>query len=107
MQTTFYDDGQILFPSVTFCKYYMYTENDLNKAFKELPILTVRKLFREKTGSRDFLFESVFHNTVDGTYRNPCLTVAGLKRGAPCDFPFIYPDCSESFKPVAKYHKVQ
>ena len=23
MQTTFYDDGQILFPSVTFCKYYI------------------------------------------------------------------------------------
>ena len=80
----------------------MITERDIFKTFKELPISTVRKLFRERTWSRDILLESVFHNTVDVKNRNPCITVGGLKTGAPCDFPFIYPDCTESFKPVNK-----
>ena len=104
IQTTFQDDGQILFPSVTFCKYYMYTERarDLILTFKELPIVTMRKQILAKTWSRDTMFESVFHNTVDGASTNPCITVSGLKEGAPCNFPFMYPDCKESFKPFFK-----
>ena len=79
-----------------------FKTKDLYNISKDLSISTVRKLFREITWSRDILLESVFHNTVDVTNRNPCITVGGLKTGAPCDFPFIYPDCMESFKPVDK-----
>ena len=100
VQTTFHDDGHILFPSLTFCKFYMYTERDFMKTFKNLPMATNRKLFSEKSWSRDMLFESVYHKTMDGTLKNPCITVAGLREGAPCSFPFLYPDCSEGFKPV-------
>ena len=63
---------------------------------------TTRRLFHEKTWSRDRLFRSVSHNTVDRSFRNPCITVGGMKRGAPCSFPFVYPDCLECFKPVGR-----
>ena len=42
---------------------------------------------------------NVSHNTVDGTYKDPCTTVGGIRTGSPCTFPFVFPDCSEYFKP--------
>ena len=58
-----------------------------------------RKTFLGRTWSRDQLFLNVSHNTVDETYKYPCNTVgrsrAGSLMGAPCSFPFRYPDCKE------------
>ena len=92
MQITFHDNGQIFFPSLTFCKFYMYTERAFMKRLRNLPRATNRQFFSEKSWSRDLLFKSVYHKTVDGTFKNPCITVAGLREGAPCSFPFVYPD---------------
>ena len=55
-------------------------------------------LFREVTWSRDQLFKTVSHNTVDGTFKSPCTTSGGDVVGAPCMFPVLYPDCTECFK---------
>ena len=83
----------------------MYTERDFMRRFKNLPRARNRQLFSETSWSRDLLFKSVYHKTVDGTLRNPCITVAGLKAGSPCTFPYLYPDCLEGFKPVVIIYK--
>jgi len=57
------------------------------------------KLFHQKTWSRNKVFMKTSHNTVDEKYKIPCNTIGGPQAGAPCSFPFVYPDCSESFKP--------
>ena len=56
------------------------------------------KLFRELTWSRDQLFVTVSHNTVDETFKSPCTTNGGSVVGAPCMLPAVYPDCTECFK---------
>ena len=55
-----------------------------------------RKLFLERTWSRNQLLLNVSHNTVDGTFKFPCTTIGGPMMGSPCSFPFVYPDCQES-----------
>ena len=101
-QITFHDDGQILFSSITFCKYYMFSDREgylFNLKFDDLHREHNRKTFLERTWSRDQLFLNVSHNTVDETHKYPCNTVgrsrAGSLMGAPCSFPFRYPDCKE------------
>ena len=103
-QVTYHDDGHILFPSVTFCKNYMYTHNDgfLHKLKEEkLSSSEYKKIFREQTWSRGQLLKTVHHNhnTLDGSFKFPCTTIDGPNSGFPCSFPFVYPDCSESFRP--------
>ena len=72
----------------------MYT--DLNNGTED----SNRMQFREHTWSREELFLNVSHNTVDETYKFPCNAVDGPKMGAPCSFPALFPDCSESVKPI-------
>ena len=55
-----------------------------------------RKLFLERTWSRNQLLLNVSHNTVDGTFKFPCTTIGGPMMGSPCSFPFVYPDCKGS-----------
>ena len=59
-----------------------------------------RRIFHELTWSRDKLFKTVSHNTVDETYKSPCTTTGGDVIGSPCILPIIFPDCSESFKSI-------
>ena len=59
-----------------------------------------RKLFRELTWSRDQLFKTVSHTTVDETFNSPCTTTGGNVVGAPCMLPVVYPDCTESLKSI-------
>ena len=100
VQITLHDNGHILFPSITFCKFFMFIDNGVlyKENIFDLPTSHRRKSFVDRTWSRDQLFRTVSHNTIDGTYASPCTTVRGPKMGSPCTFPFIYPDCSESFK---------
>ena len=105
MQTTFSDNGHILFPSITFCKNYMYNARKgfLKKIQEEdLPVSHYKTVFKNKTWSKAQMFRTVSHNTVDGSYNNPCNTRGGPRMGSPCSFPFVYPDCSESFKTISK-----
>ena len=98
-QITFHDDGQILFPSITFCKYYMFSDREgflFNLKFDDLHREHNRKTFLERTWTRDQLFLNVSHNTVDGTFKFPCTTIGGPMMGSPCSFPFVYPDCKLS-----------
>ena len=100
LQVTFNDDGNILFPSITFCKTYMYDDSEgifKNQKQYEFPN---KKMFQDTTWSRDKLFLTVSHNTVDGSYNFPCTTVGGPQMGSPCSFPFVYPDCLGGFKPL-------
>ena len=100
IQITIDDNGHIFFPSITFCKFYMLTDNGVlfKKNMIDLPTSHRRKSFVDRTWSRNQLFRTVSHNTIDGTYTSPCTTFRGPKMGSPCTFPFIYPDCSECFK---------
>ena len=59
-----------------------------------------RKLFKSKTWSRQQLFRNVSHNTIDGSYKFPCNTIGGPQMGAPCSFPFVYPDCKDCVQPI-------
>ena len=101
-QVTFHDDGHILYPSITFCKNYMYTHNEgfLHKLKEDkLSSSEYKKIFREQTWSRDQLLKTLHHNTLDESFKFPCTTIDGPNSGFPCSFPFVYPDCSESFRP--------
>ena len=59
-----------------------------------------RRIFHELTWSREKLFKTVSHNTVDETHKSPCTTTGGNVIGSPCILPIIYPDCSECFKSI-------
>ena len=54
-----------------------------------------RKLFEKLTWSRDQLFKTVSHNTVDETFKSPSNTFGGPYIGVPCVLPVVYPDCTE------------
>ena len=101
-QITYYDEEKILFPSITFCKYYMYSMKGFLDRIKsdDISPANYSKLFNERTWSRDQLFRTVSQNTVDGKYKMPCNTIGGPLKGAPCTFPFVYPDCLEQFEPT-------
>ena len=104
IQITLHDTGHIFFPSITFCKFYMLSDNGV--LFKKNMLDSHRrKSFVDRTWSRNQLFRTVSHNTIDGTYTSPCTTFRGPKMGSPCTFPFIYPDCSECFK--SRYNNPQ
>ena len=107
VQIKLHDDGHILFPSITFCKNYMYSDDrHLNKLKSgNLSTSQAAELFRELTWSREQMFRTVSHHTMDGTYKRPCNTVGGPRMGSPCSFPFVYPDCSENVKPLVVFKK--
>ena len=100
VQIKLHDDGHILFPSITFCKNYMYTDESFLEELKSGNLSTseATKLFRKLTWSREKMFRTVSHHTMDGAYKRPCNTVGGPRMGSPCSFPFVYPDCSENVK---------
>ena len=75
----------------------MYSDEGLLKQ-KKYDKLPDKEMFLERTWSRGKLFLNVSHNTVDGTFKFPCTTVGGPQMGAPCAFPFVYPDCKEYLK---------
>ena len=80
MQTTFSDNGHILFPSITFCKNYMYNARKgfLKKIQEEdLPVSHYKTVFKDKTWSKAQMFRTVSHNTIDGSYNNPLTLEVG------------------------------
>ena len=60
-----------------------------------------KKMFNQKTWSRTEVFMKASHNTVDDKYKIPCNTIGGNEMGAPCSFPFVYPDCLGNFTPIS------
>ena len=85
----------------------MYIYNDYRGLkSKEIQKAPTAELFFKRTFSRDELFMNVSHNTVDGTYKDPCTTVGGIRTGSPCTFPFVFPDCSEYFKPYQNHKQI-
>ena len=78
----------------------MYSDDRFLEELKSGNLSTTEatKLFRKLTWSREQMFRTVSHHTMDGAYKFPCNTVGGPRMGSPCNFPFVYPDCSESFQ---------
>ena len=125
-QVTTTDDETILFPSITFCKKFMYRQTDfIRNGFKKGPkqregiipglesfrnhpfsllktgkldIKKVKEHFQALTFTRSELVTFLNMNTLEGSNSFPCNTLTGLKPGAPCTFPFVYPDCKLAFK---------
>ena len=67
-------------------------------------VAEIRDKFQEKTFSRSELIGFINMNTIQGQGGQglnnfPCNTFSGLKPGAPCSFPFVFPDCGLSVKP--------
>ena len=58
----------------------------------------IRNKFEERTFSRSELIGFLNMNTIEDVNNFPCNTVSGLKPGAPCSFPFVFPDCGLSVK---------
>ena len=57
-----------------------------------------KEYFQALTFNRSELVTFLNMNTLEGSNRFPCNTLTGLKAGAPCVFPFLYPDCKLAFK---------
>ena len=99
-QITTRDEENILFPSITFCKKFMYTQREFLSILraKEVDVKRVKEYFRNVTFSRSELVTFLNMNTVEGSNSFPCNTVTGVSPGGPCQFPFSYPDCSLTVK---------
>ena len=57
-----------------------------------------KEYFQALTFTRSELVTFLNMNTLEGSNSFPCNTLTGLKAGAPCVFPFVYPDCKLAFK---------
>ena len=78
----------------------MYREKFLNVLkTNNLSIGEIRNKFLEKIFSRSELIGFLNMNTIQGVNNFPCNTFSGLNPGAPCSFPFVFPDCGLSVKP--------
>ena len=99
-QITTKDDDNILFPSITFCKKFMYTQRDFLSLFQngKVEVQNAKEYFKNVTLSRSELVTFLNMNTIEGSNSFPCNTLTGLRPGAPCTFPYVFPDCSLSFK---------
>ena len=58
----------------------------------------MKEHFQALTFTRSELVTFLNMNTLEGSNSFPCNTLTGLKPGAPCTFPFVYPDCKLAFK---------
>ena len=97
MQVTLYDDGDILFPSITFCK-----RTTLDKYPGVIEMLNTNNTMSERdardlalnhTWGQDRVFTFLSQEKM-AKKRFPCETKRGGKPGKPCVFPFLYPDCN-------------
>ena len=96
LQVTLTDTGVILFPSLTFCKKYIFDQN--SGVLDQLRAGAVgagqaRAWLEQHTASRESVFRLLSHATLDTTNNFPCTTVEGPAAGSPCSFPYVYPDC--------------
>ena len=64
----------------------------------ELDVKRVKEHFQQLTFSRSELVTFLNMNTLEGSNSFPCNTLTGIKPGAPCAFPFVFPDCTLAFK---------
>ena len=99
-QVSFKDDDEILFPSITFCKSFMYKRTALIPQLKtgNISLKDVEEKFFESTFSRSELIGFLNMNTISGDNNYPCNILSGLHPGGPCTFPFVIPDCRLSVK---------
>ena len=63
-----------------------------------MDIKNVKEDFPKITLNRSELITFMNMNTVEGSNSFPCNTLTGFKPGAPCSFPFVFPDCKLAFK---------
>ena len=64
----------------------------------KLDIKKAKEYFQALTFTRSELVTFLNMNTQEGSNSFPCNTLTGLKPGAPCVFPFVYPDCKLALK---------
>ena len=64
----------------------------------KLDIKNAKEYFHNITFTRSELITFLNMNTLEGSNSFPCNTLTGLKPGAPCVFPFVFPDCKLAFK---------
>ena len=96
LQVSFIDEGTILFPSVTFCKKFMFDQPPGVLSLLGSGNFSTRdakEWFQNHTWSRSQLFNFFTHSTLNSSHHYPCNTIDGPKAGSPCSFPFLYPDC--------------
>ena len=93
---TLTDTGVILFPSLTFCKKYIFDQN--SGVLDQLQAGAVgageaRAWVQQHTASRETMFRLLSHATLHTANTFPCTTIEGPAAGSPCSFPYVYPDC--------------
>ena len=93
---TLTDTGVILFPSLTFCKKYIFDQN--SGVLDQLQAGAVgageaRAWVQQHTASRESMFRLLSHATLHTANTFPCTTIEGPAAGSPCSFPYVYPDC--------------
>ena len=103
MKVSVIDEGTILFPSVKICKKYTYDQlpgvlGDLKSG--KASVKEAREWFINHTWRRPRLVNFFSHSTVDTSLQHPCNTIAGPEAGAPCIFPFLFPDCTLARKSI-------
>ena len=101
------DNGSILFPSITICKDEMfenanYSDRGLLPRLQSGEVSTenARSWFRNRTFSRAHPVKFLSIKTVAGSNNFPCNAVSGPRVGEPCSFPFFFPDCKLTKKPL-------
>jgi hypothetical protein len=97
---TIKDEGEILFPSISFCKmlpFGDYTVPEFDNG--SLTLDTVKNVFTRKLLPKPKVLHFVTHaNTLNLSF--PCKTIAtGDVVELPCAFPFIFRDCMLTYDP--------
>ena len=97
---TITDQGNILFPSISFCKMLPFGEYSVPEFRNSTTSLeAVKEVFEQKLLRKS----QVLHFVTHGDSLNlsfPCMTVGtGDVVGIPCAFPFVYRDCRLHYDP--------
>ena len=85
------DDGEVLFPSITFCKKYVYDIfPGIIQVIKENESITeedAKIWVKKNVWKRNDMFVFFNHQNIKN-FSYPCNTVGGDDAGKPCSFPF-------------------
>ena len=104
---TITDQGEILFPSISFCKMLPFGEYSVPEFSNSTTSLeAVREVFEQKLLRKSQVLHFVTHgNSLNLSF--PCMTVGtGDVVGIPCAFPFVYRDCNLHYDPQEHLIKI-